>query len=59
MNAPAPTPYPPPQLVATYSGGRYHIDIAGCSGQIQAANIDSLCDIVRLWAEDARREVVS
>ena len=56
---PDPTPYPPPQLVATYSGGRYHIDIAGFDGQIQAANIDSLCDIARRWAEDARREVVS
>lgn len=55
---PDPTPYPPPQLVATYSGGRYHIDIAGFAGQIQADSIDSLCTIARRWAEDARAEVV-
>lgn len=24
-----PTAYPPPQIVITYSGGRYHVDVAG------------------------------
>ena len=28
-----PTPYPPPQLVITYSGGRDHVVVAGEEGQ--------------------------
>ena len=50
-----PTTYPPPQLVITYSGGRYHVDVAGQAEQYRTTNLKALCGMVKLWADDAKR----
>ena len=43
-----PTPYPPPQLVITYSGGRYHVDVAGEEGPRVVAS-PGLLMVVAQW----------
>lgn len=52
----APTAYPPPQIVITYSGGRYWIDVAGKADRHDTANINALGAFVARWADDARTE---
>lgn len=47
----APTPYPPPQLVITYSGGRYHVDVAGEEGQDVVAPAHLLA-LVDKWMQE-------
>ena len=47
-----PTAYPPPQLVITYSGGRYHIDVAGEEGRRVVASPELLM-VVAQWMKAA------
>ena len=51
-----PTAYPPPQIVITYSGGRYWIDIAGKAYRLDTANINAFGALILRWADDARTE---
>lgn len=45
-----PTAYPPPQIVITYSGGRYHVDVAGEEGQ-EIVEPPNLLTVIWMWAE--------
>lgn len=45
-----PTPYPPPQLVITYSGGRYHVDVAGEEEQKVFPNRAGMAIFAYTWA---------
>lgn len=47
-----PTAYPPPQLVITYSGGRYHVDVAGEEGQKVFPNRSAMALYAHQWARD-------
>ena len=51
-----PTAYPPPQIVITYSGGRYHVDVATFPFQVEVSDVEHVCTIVRGWAKDVIRE---
>ena len=51
-----PTAYPPPQLVITYSGGRYHVDVAGEEGQMVVDSRLKLATICMQWADNAQQK---